>query len=526
MGDLKNLAYALGAALILSFPWLFELPGYLLFIGFVPLLLLENKLSVSSVKHNRFIFINNIVVAFFLWNLVSAWWLGYATIVGLALFLFLNTFLMSSIWYLYHLFKLRTSENLALLFLVSLWISFEFLHLHWDMQLPGMILGGAFGNQVKSVQWYEFSGVLGGSLWILLVNISIYKLIKYVLNFRRISIPAITYFTAILVFPIAISLSIYFSVTETGDKINVLVLQPNIDPYTEKFDKQKNEEQLEILLSLIDSAKDETLLIGPETALASFWEDSIELVPEIQKLGKNLIDFPKRTIIMGANSKKLLAENEKTTATTRFLDDGKTRYEEYNSALLLDSADRVQVYHKNILVSGVEKVPFARYFAFLKNFFFDLGGTAGGLRSGVPMNLSAGDSLKISPLICFESMFGEYLGRLVTHGGEFIVVITNDGWWRKSSGAGLHFSYSRLRAIEMRRSIARSANTGFSGFINQRGDVLAKTKWWTRTTTSIELCTNQTITFYARNGDYLGRIAAFISVLLSLLLTSGRIKEK
>lgn len=526
MGGLKNLAYSLLAALLLSLPWLFELPGYLLFIGFIPLFLLENKLSANFGKNTRFVYLNNIVVAFFLWNLLSAWWLGYATIVGLVLFLFLNTFLMSTIWYLYHLLKLRTNENLALVFLVSLWISFEFLHLNWDMQLPGLTLGGAFGNHVKLVQWFEFTGVLGGSLWILLVNISVYKMVKLVQSTRKISYRLIINFVAILVIPIVISQYIYFSYTEKGDIINIQVLQPNIDPFTEKFDKTREEQQLDILFSLINSSENKSLIIGPETALPSFWEDSTEFVSAIKKMKKCIINNPGKTLIMGANTKKLLTEKEKSTATTRFLDDGKTRYEEYNSAVLLDSSDRIQVYHKNILVSGVEKVPFVKYFTFLKNFFFDLGGTTGGLKSGVPMNLSIGNSLKISPLICFESMFGEYLGNLVTSGGELIVVMTNDGWWKRSSGAGLHFSYSRLRAIETRRSIARSANTGFSGFISQRGDVIKKTEWWTQTAISADLRYNQTTTFYTRNGDYLGRIASFVSALLFLLLISGRVKEK
>ncbi|HBL78110.1 MAG: apolipoprotein N-acyltransferase [Bacteroidetes bacterium GWF2_42_66] len=518
--------YPLVSAVLLSIPWLFEFPGWLLFVGFVPLFLFENYLSGLPGKGSKYVFLNWILICFFLWNLLSAWWLGYATIVGLALFLFLNTFLMGTIWYLYHLFKKRTHENLALVFLVSLWLSFEFLHLNWDIQLPGMTLGGAFGNQVKIVQWYEFTGVLGGSLWILAVNIFIYKLVKFFLNFRKISFQHILSVLAVLLVPIVFSMFLYFSYSEKGEKLEFAVLQPNIDPYTEKFDKLRPDEQLEILLSLIDSAKGASFIIGPETALAPFGEDSIDLIPEIQQLKDAVSGLPEKKIIVGANTKKFLSENENTTITTRFLNDGKTRYEEYNSAVLIDASVPVQIYHKNILVSGVEKVPFARYFGFLKNFFFDLGGTTGGLGAGVPLNFVVGDSLQLSPLICFESMFGGYLGGLIRQGGEYVVVMTNDGWWKKSSGAGLHFSYSRLRAIEMRRSIVRSANTGFSGFINQRGDVLQKSDWWTRTVVTGELYGNQTLTFYARYGDYIGRFSAFVAGLLFLLFISGRIKEK
>jgi len=523
MGKLKNSIYPVASAFVLSLPWLFQLPGYLLFAGFVPLLLFEDKFSERHDKSSRFVYLNHMVVAFFLWNLLSAWWLGHATLIGLTLFLFLNTFLMTLIWYLYHRFKQQTNESLALFFLASLWLAFEFLHLNWDMQLPGMTLGGAFGNQVKMVQWYEYTGELGGSLWVLIINILIYKSIRYYRKVRKINIQIAGVLLATVFVPLAFSYYLYYSYSEKGSKVSFLVIQPDIDPYTEKFSEPDSCLQGNIL-SLIKSSKNKTIIVGPETALPPFREDSAQTVPEIRKLKEKLAQIPGTKLIIGANTIRPLAETEKTTITTRFFPD-KTRYEEYNSAVLIDPEGEVRIYHKNILVSGVEKVPFVRYFGFLKNFFFDLGGTAGGLRSGEPVNFSINDTLTISPVICFESMFGEYIGKLVKKGGQLIVVITNDGWWGKSPGAGLHFSYSRLRAIEMRRSIVRSANTGISGFINQRGDVPAKTAICTRATIDAELKTNCFITFYALYGDYMGRVASFFSVMLLLFFISARMKN-
>ena len=523
----KIFLYPFISAILLSLPWLFLFPGWILFIGFVPLLLLEDKLAKKSTD-NQHSLLNYFFICFFLWNLLSAWWLGYATIIGLLLFLFLNTFLMTSVWYLYHLFKIRNGENLALLFLTALWISFEYLHLNWDMQLPGMVLGGTFGNQVKMVQWYEFTGVLGGSLWILTENIIIYKLVKYFRDRKTLSIQLMVAGLVLFLLPATWSFFRYFSYAEKGEKTEVVVLQPNIDPFTEKFGTIGFDEQLEILLSLADSVpiKPGSLIVGPETAIAPFWEDSLDIEPEILKLKNTASEIGPATFIVGANTKKIISWDAKKSSTARQLTDSDNFYDEYNSAILINTACPAQIYHKNILVSGVEKVPFARYFGFLKSFFFDLGGTSGGLGQGIPLNLITNDGIKICPLICFESMFGEYLGGLVKNGGELVIVLTNDGWWKKSQGAGLHFSYSRLRAIEMRRSIARSANTGISGFINQRGDVLKKTEGWTRIAKSQELFTNKAITFYARYGDYIGRISVFIASLLLLFYLSEWMKNK
>lgn len=519
----KNIVYTLASAFLLSLPWLFVAPGYLLFIGFVPLLLLENKLAKNATNNIRFEFSNYLFITFSLWNLLSAWWLGYATLTGFIIFLFLNTILMSGIWHLYHLMKSRTSENLALIFLVSLWLAFEFLHLNWDIQLPGMTLGGAFGNQTHIIQWYEYTGELGGSLWILLINILIYKLILKSKKWR-VNIQTTTILAVFIMLPISLSLYLYHNYEEKGSKLNLRILQPNINPYTEKFNGLSNDEQLKIISSLIDSTNRPRLIIAPETALAPFWEDSIKTTNELVQLKQTLSICPNSSIIVGANTKRFLSENDISSPTTRTLESTEKEYEEYNSAILFDTNTEMQIYHKNILVSGVEKVPFVKYFNPLRNFFFDLGGTAGGLKKGKPETFLLGDSLKFCSAICFESMFGEYMGKLTQKGGTFFVVITNDGWWKKSSGTALHFSYSRLRAIETRRDIVRSANTGISGFINQRGDIISKTTWWTKTALNGTIKTNQVLTFYARYGDYLGRIASFISVMLLLFLISIKLK--
>jgi apolipoprotein N-acyltransferase len=98
-----------------------------------------------------------------------------------------------------------------------------------------------------------------------------------------------------------------------------------------------------------------------------------------------------------------------------------------------------------------------------------------------------------------------------------LFIITNDGWWKNTSGHRQHFQYARLRAIEFRKCVARSANTGISGFINQRGDVLQSTEWWQPAVIAETLHLNRKVTFYAHYGDYIGFVSAFISALLLLL---------
>ncbi len=82
------------------------------------------------------------------------------------------------------------------------------------------------------------------------------------------------------------------------------------------------------------------------------------------------------------------------------------------------------------------------------------------------------------------------------------------------------FVGGKLRAIETRRSIARSANTGISSFINQRGDVLQKTAWWTQTAIKADINLNSTITFYSVYGDYIAKACFLIGCGFILLMTA------
>jgi len=132
----------------------------------------------------------------------------------------------------------------------------------------------------------------------------------------------------------------------------------------------------------------------------------------------------------------------------------------------------------------------------------------------------------VAPLICYESVYGEFCGNFVQRGANLLFIITNDGWWGNTPGHKQHFSMARLRAIECRRSIARSANTGISCFVDQRGDVYQVTAYWVPDVISQDLNLNDALTFYVKMGDYIGRISAFLSVVFILISIVFGIRRK
>src|SRR6202008_2434519 len=105
-------------------------------------------------------------------------------------------------------------------------------------------------------------------------------------------------------------------------------------------------------------------------------------------------------------------------------------------------------------------------------------------------------------------------------GGQFIALITNDGWWEDTPGKDQHLEYAKLRAIETRRWVCQSANTGISAFINQRGDVVQRTQWWVKTAIKQNINLNLDLTFYVLHGDYLAKAGSMLAIL-GIILIAG-----
>jgi len=123
------------------------------------------------------------------------------------------------------------------------------------------------------------------------------------------------------------------------------------------------------------------------------------------------------------------------------------------------------------------------------------------------------DSVAVGTPICYESIYGEFVTGFVRNGANLLFIMTNDGWWKDTPGYRQHAMYARLRAIENRRSIARSANTGISYLINQKGEILDSRAWWIEDAFRGKIQANNKLSFYSRFGDYLGRISLFVSAI-------------
>src|ERR1035437_7040538 len=492
---------------------------FLHFVAFVPLLQIEHAFSSGQTQAKRTLLFGLSYLTFFIWNFAAIWWIYNASLGGAIMAVLGNAFIMSSVFWIFHLTKKRllfanwrlpTANFLFIIF----WLSFEFCHYRWDLNWPWLTLGNAFGSFHTCVQWYEYTGTLGGSLWVLVVNLMVFDFLKNKSQVTSHKFQVGKILLMILI-PIGISFGIYYSYQEKINPVNVVVVQPNIDPYSEKFSGMTFEEQLDRMLDLARQKVDSSTeyLIFPETALTeNIWENDLEQTASIKHLREFLKPFPKLKIVTGASTFYLFKEGEKLSVTARKFNQQEGYYDAFNTALQIDNSNKIQIYHKSKLVAGVEHMPYPAVFGFLDKFAIDLGGTTGSLGTqeerAVFKDQGQNSDFKIqnsvAPVICYESIFGEFISEYIRNGATLIFIMTNDGWWRDTPGYKQNLQYGRLRAIETRRSIARSGNTGISCFINERGDILQPTEWWKADVIKASINRNSEKTFYVRIGDVIG----------------------
>lgn len=501
-----------GILLGLSFPP-FPFP-FLSLIGWVPLFYLW---EYSTKKYWKTYF------ALLIWNVVVAYWLCL-TVIGanslseafqnfLAGFLAntLNPFLMSIPIALFWFIRKKNSTILSYFGLIPLWISFEYLHFHWELTWSWLTLGHAFASFPFYIQFIEITGIYGVSALILLINIWTFILLHQPRN-KKILYGLI--FSVIT--PLLVSILLLLpnrSVYQAEKSWKVRIIQPNIDPY-QKFEVSTEESQIALFTKMYEAPGIDTLdlVILPETAIPfgifyhNFEQDE-RLSPLMNAVKKHQVP-----LLTGCSEYKVFDNKAVAPSTARNF--GNQWIQSYNSSTVLGDTAH-EFYEKSKLVPFVERTPYYDYLKALEQVIqIDLGGGFGNY--GIPDSIYCLDGKttnEIGNVICYESIFPHHVRQLVLKGAKFISVITNDGWWGKSSGYIQHAYYARLRAIETRREVVRSANTGLSMHIDNKGNILKSSSWWKPEFFDTTIQFYNAKTFYMLWGDWFSFLALGISVL-------------
>ncbi|MBO5803641.1 MAG: apolipoprotein N-acyltransferase [Bacteroidales bacterium] len=526
------LGWILISSLLLSLPFLVDHLGFLALFGMVPLFFIEDICRKHDVKGATWYY----YLLFVVWNTITTYWVSYATLPGGIAAILLNAFQMSLVFWFYRLFKRQILKRdgaskesfIPYLFFIVTWLGWEHYYFDAEVSWPWLVLGNAFAGSIKSVQWYEYTGTLGGSLWILLSNVLLYRIIvkeagrdkdagesKYQ---RRQRYALYGGYASLIILPFVISFVMFSSYEEKKDPCEFVLLQPNIEPYQDKFNTLTRDEQDDILFRLAERGvtPQTSFVVAPETFTWFINEDAPYTCPTIRRMGAFVKKYPQTNFITGAVTMRQYVTRNAPSLTAK-----KGRgywYDTFNASVMMDSTGQCDFFHKSKLVVLTEFIPYPKLLAPINKLAIELGGATGSYGTQPEITIFEGsDGTKIGTAICYESVYGDYYRDYILKGAQVMSIITNDGWWSNTPGYRQHLRYASLRAIETRRSIARSANTGISAFINQRGERVAELGWWHEDCLTGSINLNNELTFFVRHGDFIGRISTFMFTLLALL---------
>ncbi len=456
------------------------------------------------------------------WGAFTLFWIAASTLPGAILAITINALHYAVLWWLFGFLRQR-NERMALFALPPMWVALEYLRLFSDLRFNWLNLAYTQTYYLPFIQIAEFTGYDGVSFLVVLTAVLLY----FVFYGRR----GARYWSLATMVILIGATSLFglwrmkhFS-RRTFPLIHAALVQPNVDPY-QKWEPAFQEEAFRMLL---EASKDliplhPHLIVWPETATPFYLRTETDALQEIHQF----VDSTGICLLTG-------------TPDYAYFPDEK-EYHTYNAAFFFAPGRRFfETYYKMALVPAAESMPFKKTFPFLRK--LDVGGGdffpgdkfsvfefkvprfrgkyfGGKYQAVADTSGNQQTTVKLSAVICYESVFPHIVREFIQNGANLLTIITNDGWFGLTNGPYQHYRYAVYRAIENRVSIIRCANTGISGFIDPVGRVLEKAPLGTRRDLIHWIPVRQDLTFYSRHGEWFGKISLGVSFILFFIIFS------
>ena len=534
-----------GALLGFSFPpfktWFF------VYFGIMILLYL-----VISASRFRQAFARAYVVML-VFNEISLYWISgwhsddtFLKIGGVATVIVHSLFMLIPILITYGVSKIK--KELALALFPLIWVGYEYFDNIWQFAFPWLELGNSETYNLYRIQIVEFTGVHGLTFLICIISALLYYVLSRIYHKQwKVSSPKATLSFVLLLILIllpnfyssyrldSVDNTGYYNLKDHSKVVNTAIVQTNTDPF-----KKWGGEHSQILNTYIDGLHDglkfnPDMLILHETAPPFYFLEDINMLKS--KRFFDLADSTGKYIFMGIPHKYYYKEGDNIPTDHRITDGSKRKFDVFNSAILIEPMKyhkELSIHKKVKLVPFSERIPYQEKVPFAKK-WFTWGVGISGWQMGSDQTVfnlkdsAKGINTKFAGLICYESVFSEFVTEFSKNGAEYFVIVTNDGWWGNTSGPEQHNQYAVLRAIENRKWIVRCAQTGVSCFIDPMGNIYDRIEYWQSGVVDRNIIGNTEKTFYAEHGDIiglLGSITAAISLLGSLSFYAYRKKVK
>jgi len=401
--------------------------------------------------------------------------------------------------------KMKISLKAKAVAISCLWTGMEFCRAHFFSGIPWSFLGHSQYPWLYLIQISDVTGVYGISFLIVLTNISIYFAFSNITERKNaavilflplfLTIVTLTYgsfrLTQFSSPEVVIKTNIQAEKDSASGLKSIAVIQISVSQ-EEKWDKEKWQDILSTLLELSESALKEgaDLVVWPETTVPFYLEQ------QIPDPVKQLFRKYQATLFTGG---------------PRY-SGSPGHYTFHNSAYQINDGRIVNIYNK------IHLLPFGEYFPLG---FIDVLK----LRYSAPRQYSSGNNSlvfndqtgRFGALICFEVLFPELTRNMVAQGADFIVNLSNDAWFGRTSEHYQHFTMSVFRAVECRRPLVRSSNTGISGFIDTTGRIVSQIEPFKQGYLNYTPVFSEELTFYCRHGDLFAKLCICILLVLSCI---------
>jgi len=524
------LAAASGILLGFSFP---PSPFYsLAYVAFIPMFFLFARLqSYYPIARYSYVFL-------LVFHLITVYWTGgfivgkdiWMMTAGAAVILIHPMFFLPVIL-LAFLVKKKLGLSWGLIAFGLFWTSFEYLHSMGEYSFPWLTLGNSQAYDLNRIQIVEYTSVYGLTLLIFAFNILAFLIIvnqtKGTWKLRSGKVLSFLSVLAFLYFGTALY-GKYVINKESGDsknKLSVGILQPNFDPW-DKWGGSYSD-KWESYFRQLNYYFDETRQLSKFKPDVIFWPETAIpfhiLLPRYSHYLSDLLslsDTLNLPIFTGLPSAEFF-DSLHAPATAERIGTSNSYVESYNAAVLIQPYRTVgQIHKKSILVPFAERIPYAETFRFLiEPLKWNVGISSWGKGNDTVvylLPLKNGRQTKFSGMICYESVYPNYVREFVKCGAEFLVILTNDSWWGNTSGAYQHASFASLRAVETRRWVVQCANGGISMVVDPTGKRQRSTELYTRTKFIADIGLLSDKTFYVKNGDVAAQLCCAISIMILL----------
>ena len=495
MKIIKKTDLALCAVTGVLYPLTFMVPyaGILSFVLLVPLFwALEDKPGGDSFKLG--------LLTGLIANFIGMYWLvgtlerfgGFPTVISFIFIAVLSAYSgLSFALFSYISSRLGFFKKPALLSIIliaSVWTSIEFV-------FPFIFPYGISNSLVDYkgiIQIFDLFGIYILSFIVVIVNMTVMMLIKSLTRGSAMPVSGIALSLALLMGTLLYGqfrIARIESDIEEAPKLKVGMVQANFDflEKTENLEKVVTDRHKEMSGEL-DSVD---LIIWPETALQAWFSNDSDYLLVRDETGVPNIDG--KYFLVGGMSYSPKDPGAEVLTEKDLI--------KYNTAFLTNSDSLVMDrYHKIKLLLFGEYLPFSKYIPAIKN----ISPASGDFTPGSELELFEIEEMnaKIAPIICYEDIIPSFSRRFVDKGANLIVNITNDAWFGRTTAPYQHLIVSVPRAVENRRYLLRSTNTGISAIIDPVGRVVSETGTFVQTNLVGEVgLMDGGKTLYTRLGD-------------------------